>query len=224
MARFSRLTVLNTMIETGLVPLFFKADVEIAKKVVHACAEGGVRVIEFTNRGEGALPVFAELAQYTAKALPEVILGAGTIVDAPTAALYLAHGANFIVGPNLNREIALLCNRRKIAYLPGCATPTEIAEAEELGVEIVKMFPAAAVGGPAFVKALLEPCPWTRIMPTGGIQVNEESITAWFKAGVSCVGVGSQLMREEWIATERFAEITTLTRNVLTWIRSARSV
>ena len=224
MARFSRLEVLNTMIETGLVPLFFKPDVELAKKLVLACAEGGARVIEFTNRGDAALQVFAELADYSSRALPDVILGAGTIVDPHTAALYVASGANFIVGPNFNQEVATFCNRRKIAYLPGCATPTEIAEAEALGVEIVKLFPSSAVGGPAFVKALLEPCPWTRIMPTGGIQVNEESITAWFKAGVSCVGVGSQLLREDWIAAGNFAEIAGLTRTALTWIRNARRI
>jgi 2-dehydro-3-deoxyphosphogluconate aldolase/(4S)-4-hydroxy-2-oxoglutarate aldolase len=222
MARFSRLDVLNTMIETGLVPLFYKPDVEPGKNLVRACAEGGANVIEFTNRGDGALAVFSELIEYAAKELPGVILGAGTIVDAPTAALYLAAGSNFVVGQNFNQEVALLCNRRKVAYLPGCATPTEIANAEAMGVEIVKVFPSFSVGGPAFVKSVLEPCPWTRIMPTGGIQIDEESISAWFKAGVSCVGVGSHLLREDWIASGDFAKITELTRTVLGRIRSAR--
>src|SRR5215831_1168477 len=195
MAQFSRLDVLNTMIDTGLVPLFFKPDLEAAKKIVNACAEGGARVIEFTNRGDIAPPVFAGLLQYTSRQLPHVILGAGTIIDPHTAALYIAYGANFIVGPNLNREVALLCNRRKIPYLPGCVTPTEISEAEALGVEIVKLFPSSAIDGLKFVKAILEPCPWTRIMPTGGIQATEENITSWFKAGVSCIGMGSQLLQ-----------------------------
>ncbi len=223
MAQFSRLDVLNTMIDTGLVPLFFKPDIEAAKKIVNACAEGGARVIEFTNRGDIAPFVFAELLQYTTRELPHVILGAGTIVDPHTAALYIAYGANFIVGPNLNREVALLCNRRKIAYLPGCVTPTEISEAEALGVEIVKLFPSSSIDGQKFVKSILEPCPWTRIMPTGGIQATEESITSWFRAGVTCIGMGSQLLRENLIAANDFDGITSLTRNVLGWIRKVRS-
>jgi 2-dehydro-3-deoxyphosphogluconate aldolase/(4S)-4-hydroxy-2-oxoglutarate aldolase len=167
--------------------------------------------------------VFAELLQYTSRELPHVILGAGTVVDPHTAALYIAYGANFIVGPNLNREVALLCNRRKITYVPGCVTPTEISEAEELGVEIVKLFPSSSIDGQKFVKSILEPCPWTRIMPTGGIQATEENIASWFRVGVSCVGMGSQILREDLIAVHDFDTITSLTRNVLGWIRKARS-
>ncbi len=223
MARFSRLDVLNIMLHTGLVPLFFKPGLEVAKNIVSACAEGGARVIEFTNRGDMAPFVFAELLQYTAKELPHVILGAGTIVDPQTAALYISYGANFIVGPNFNREVALLCNRRKIPYFPGCATPTEISEAEALGVEIVKLFPSTSVDGQKFIKAILEPCPWTRIMPTGGIQASEESITSWFRAGAACIGMGSQLLRENFITEGNYAGIANLTGNVLDWIRKTRS-
>jgi len=223
MARVSRLDVLNNMIDTGLVPLFFKADLEVTKKILSACAQGGARFIEFTNRGDMAPFVFAELVQYTTKELPHVQLGAGTIVDPHTAAHYIAYGANFIVGPNLNREVALLCNRRKIPYFPGCATATEISEAEALGVEIVKLFPSTSIDGPKFVKAILEPCPWTRIMPTGGIQATEEGIATWFRAGVSCIGMGSELLRENFITADNFDEIASLTRNVLAWIRKVRS-
>ena len=223
MAQFSRLDVLNTMIDKGLVPLFFKQDLEVAKKIVNACAEGGSRVIEFTNRGDMAPFVFAELLRYTTRELPHVILGIGTIVDPHTAALYIAYGANFIVGPNLNREVVLLCNRRKIPYFPGCATPTEICEAETLGVEIVKLFPSSSIDGPKFVKSILEPCPWTRIMPTGGIQATEENITSWFRAGVSCIGMGSQLLREHFIVANNFGGITSLAQDVLGWIRKARN-
>ncbi len=223
MARFSRLDVLNIVLHTCLVPLFFKPGLEVAKKIVSACAEGGARVIEFTNRGDMAPFVFAELLQYTAKELPHVILGAGTIVDPQTAALYISYGANFIVGPNFNREVALLCNRRKIPYFPGCATPTEISEAEALGVEIVKLFPSTSIDGQKFIKAILEPCPWTRIMPTGGIQASEESITSWFRAGAACIGMGSQLLRENFITEGNYAGIANLTGNVLDWIRKTRS-
>ncbi len=223
LAQFSRLDVLNTMIDTGLVLLFFKPDLEVAKKILSACAEGGARVIEFTNRGDMAPFVFAELLQYATRELPHIILGIGTIVDPHTAALYIAYGANFIVGPNLNQEVALLCNRRKIPYFPGCATPSEISEAEALGVEIVKLFPSSSIDGLKFVKSILEPCPWTHVMPTGGILATEESIASWFRAGVSCIGMGSQLLRESLIAANDFAGITNLTRDVLDWIRRVRS-
>jgi 2-dehydro-3-deoxyphosphogluconate aldolase/(4S)-4-hydroxy-2-oxoglutarate aldolase len=223
MAQFSRLDVLNTTIDTGLVPLFYKPHLEVAKKIVNACAEGGARVIEFTNRGDMAPFVFAELLQYATRELPNIILGAGTIVDPHTAALYMAYGANFIVGPNLNREVALLCNRRKIPYFPGCATPTEICEAETLGVEIVKLFPSSSIDGQKFVKSILEPCPWTRIMPTGGIQATEDNITSWFRAGISCIGMGSQLLQERFIVANDFAGITSLVQDILGWIRKARS-
>jgi 2-dehydro-3-deoxyphosphogluconate aldolase/(4S)-4-hydroxy-2-oxoglutarate aldolase len=176
MARFSRLQVLNTIVEDGLVPVFYHADVEVARQVAAACASGGARVVEFTNRGDFAPEVFKELSHSLARERPEVILGVGSVVDAPTAALYIACGANFVVGPLLNPDVARLCNRRKIPYSPGCGSATEIAQAEELGVEIVKVFPGTAVGGPAFVKSVLGPCPWTSIMPTGGVDATEESI------------------------------------------------
>ena len=222
MARFDRLTVLNKMIDLGLVPVFYNGDVEVAKKIVAACAAGGAQVVEFTNRGDFAPQVFLELSQYFAKADPSVILGVGSVIDAPTAALYIAYGANFVVGPTLNPEIARLCNRRKIAYSPGCGSASEISQAEELGVEIVKVFPGKSVGGPDFVKSVLGPCPWTRIMPTGGVDATEESIKAWFQAGVSCVGMGSKLIRKDLVADGNWTEITRLVRQVLDWIKEAR--
>lgn len=222
MARFARLEVLNTMIDTGLVPVFYQPDVEVAKKIVAACAAGGARVVEFTNRGDFAYNVFTELSRYCLTANPQVILGVGSVVDAPTAALYISSGANFVVGPLLNPEIARLCNRRKIAYSPGCGSASEIAEAEELGVEIVKVFPGGSVGGPGFVKSVLGPCPWTRMMPTGGVDATEESINAWFKAGVSCVGMGSKLITKEAVAAGDFDAISEKVAQVLAWIRAAR--
>jgi len=222
MARFSRLEVLNTVIELGLVPVFYHADVAVAKQIVAACRTGGARVVEFTNRGDWAFQVFAELAQYVAEREPDVILGVGTVVDAPTAALYLAAGANFVVGPVLNPEIARLCNRRKVAYMPGCGSATEISQAEELGVEIVKAFPGSAVGGPGFVKAVLAPLPWTRIMPTGGVDATEESIRAWFGAGVACVGIGSKLVAKDLVAAGDFESISARVAQVLAWIKEAR--
>lgn len=222
MARFTRLEVLNSMIDLGLIPVFYHKDVEVAKKIIAACAEGGVRLIEFTNRGDFAYHTFTELSRHFASAAPQVMLGVGSIVDAPTAAMYIASGASFVVGPLLNAEVARLCNRRKIAYSPGCGSVSEIAEAEELGVEIVKVFPGSSVGGPGFVKAVLGPCPWTRIMPTGGVDASKESITAWFKAGVACVGMGSNLITKEAVAAGDFETITRNVAQTLAWIKEVR--
>jgi 2-dehydro-3-deoxyphosphogluconate aldolase/(4S)-4-hydroxy-2-oxoglutarate aldolase len=222
MARFSRLEVLNAMVDIGLVPVFYHGDVAVVKKVAEACAAGGARVVEFTNRGDFAPHVFTELSQWAVKALPQTILGVGSVVDAPTAAMYIASGANFVVGPLLNPEVARLCNRRKIAYSPGCGTASEISQAEELGVEIVKIFPGESVGGPDFVKAILGPCPWTRIMPTGGVEPTCESLTAWFKAGVTAVGIGSNLIRKDLIQAGDYAAMTANVAQVIAWIREAR--
>jgi 2-dehydro-3-deoxyphosphogluconate aldolase/(4S)-4-hydroxy-2-oxoglutarate aldolase len=222
MARYLRLDVLNAMVETGLVPVFYHPDLEVTKKVVEACAAGGARLFEFTNRGDFAPQVFSDLSQHLNKIKSNIILGAGSIVDAPTAALYVASGANFIVGPNLNPEVARFCNRRKVAYSPGCGSASEIAEAEELGVEIVKVFPGETVGGPQFVKAVLGPCPWTRIMPTGGVEATPESLTAWFKAGVAAVGMGSNLIPKDRLESGDYAAISAKVAQVLEWIRAAR--
>ncbi len=222
MARFLRLQVLNTIVETGLVPVFYNPDLDKVKKIAEAVAAGGARTLEFTNRGDFAPWVFKDLAEYLAKANPNIILGVGSIVDAPTAALYIASGANFVVGPVLNPEVARLCNRRKIAYSPGCGSASEIAQAEELGVEIVKVFPGDSVGGPDFVKAVLGPCPWTRIMPTGGVETTKESIDAWFKAGIAAAGIGSNLIKKDWVSAGNYDAITAKTAEVLGWIRQVR--
>jgi 2-dehydro-3-deoxyphosphogluconate aldolase/(4S)-4-hydroxy-2-oxoglutarate aldolase len=222
MARFSRLEVLSTMIDLGLVPVFYHPDLDVATQVVAACRAGGARVVEFTNRGDLAFQTFTELAKHIAEHKLHVVLGVGTIVDAPTAALYLSAGANFVVGPSLNPEVARLCNRRKVAYLPGCGSATEIAQAEELGVEIVKVFPGSAVGGPGFVKAVLGPMPWTNIMPTGGVDATEESIRSWFEAGAACVGIGSKLIAKDLVTAGNFDAISAKVAQVLAWIEEAR--
>ena len=222
MARFSRLDVLNTVLELGLVPVFYHPDLAVARQITGACRAGGARVVEFTNRGDAAFPVFAELARHIAANQPDVILGVGTVVDAPTAALYLSAGANFVVGPILNPEVARLCNRRKVAYMPGCGSATEIAQAEELGVEIVKVFPGSAVGGPGFIKAVLAPSPWTRMMPTGGVDATRDSIEAWIGAGAACLGMGSRLVVKELVMAGDFEAISARVAQVLAWIREAR--
>jgi 2-dehydro-3-deoxyphosphogluconate aldolase/(4S)-4-hydroxy-2-oxoglutarate aldolase len=223
MARYNRLEVLNAIVDLGLVPLFYQPDLEVAKQIVTACKKGGCRVVEFTNRGDFALHTFTALAQHFAKADPEIILGVGSVVDAPTAAMYIAAGAHFVVSPILNPDVIRLCNRRKITYMPGCATVSEISQAEELGVEIIKIFPADLLGGPKFVKSVLGPCPWSRIMPSGGVDATEENIRAWIKAGAACVGMGGNLITKDLVAAGDFTGIANKVTQVLAWIKAARA-
>ena len=196
MAKYSRIAVAQTMIDTGLVPLFYHNDVEASKKVLKACYDGGARLLEFTNRGDFAHEVFAELNKYALRELPGMILGVGSVTDAGAASLYMQLGANFVVTPVLREDIALVCNRRKVLWSPGCGSLTEIAKAEELGCEIVKLFPGGTYG-PGFVKGIKAPQPWTMIMPTGGVSPTRESLEAWFRAGVTCVGMGSKLIAKD---------------------------
>jgi 2-dehydro-3-deoxyphosphogluconate aldolase/(4S)-4-hydroxy-2-oxoglutarate aldolase len=222
MARFMRLDVINTILDIGLVPLFYNGQVETAIEIVSACARGGARVVEFTHRGEMAYPVFTELVKHFTKADPSVTLGVGSIMDAPTAALYLAVGANFVVGPSFSLDLARLCNRRKILYIPGCATETEIANAEEMGAEICKIFPGEAVGGPSFISAVMAPCPWHRLLPTGGVDATAESISAWIKAGAAAVGMGSKLITAQAVKTRDFDSISNKVAQCIGWIKQAR--
>ena len=222
MARYDRMTVLNAIYEIGVVPVFYNKDPEVAIAVVEACMEGGARVVEFVNRGDLAYKVFVEAVEHTLDNDLDVILGVGSVVDAPTAGLYISSGANFVVGPLLNPEVGRLCNRRKIPYSPGCGSASEIAQAEELGVEIVKVFPGTQVGGPAFVKAVMAPCPWTRIMPTGGVDATHESLEEWFQAGVACVGIGSKLVTKDLVAAKDWKGLTAKVKQVTGWIAQIR--
>lgn len=217
-----RLTVLRAILEDGVVPTFTAADPDIAVDMVAGCADGGARVVEFTNRGDGAYDTFAGLARRVAAELPDVILGAGTIIDAPTAALFIAAGARFIVGQSYSEEVARLCNRRRIVYIPGCGTATEIAAAEELGCEIVKLFPAAAYDGPAFIRNFLGPSPASRVMPTN-VLATEEATRAWVAAGAAAFGVAGHLYPPDLIASRDRAEISARTRRFLGWVRDARA-
>jgi 2-dehydro-3-deoxyphosphogluconate aldolase/(4S)-4-hydroxy-2-oxoglutarate aldolase len=209
------------MVETGLVPVFYHRDAEVSARIVQACLDGGARCIEYTNRGEQANRIFEGLARRFFDQ-DRLILGAGSVIDVGTASLYIQAGAEFVVGPVLNPEVARACNRRKVAYLPGCGSVSEISQAEELGVEICKIFPGREVGGPGFVEAVRGPMPWTRIMPTGGVDATQESIRAWFTAGVACVGMGSKLITKERVAGQDYAGITEAVRQVLAWISASR--
>ena len=209
------------MKESGMIPLFFHTDVEVAKKVLKACYDGGARLMEFTNRGDFALEVFTELTKYAIKDLPEMIMGVGSVTDAGAASAYMLNGANFVVTPVLREDIAAVCNRRKVLWSPGCGSLTEIAKAEELGCEIVKLFPGSTYG-PGVGKGVLAPQPWTSIMPTGGVSPTEENLKGWFDAGVTCVGMGSKLMAKHSDGSFDYDKIKEQTKQALQIISDLR--
>ena len=217
-----RMAVLAALMDQGVIPVFYHPDPEICIKVIEACSAGGAKCIEFTNRGDYASYTFLDVARHFDKADPSVIMGVGSIVDAPTAGIYIANGAKFVVGPILNADVAKVCNRRKIPYSPGCGSASEISYAEELGCEIVKVFPGSSVGGPDFVKAVLGPMPWTRIMPTGGVDPDEASVTKWFGAGIVAAGMGSKLITPEMLEAGDYAGITKKVRETVDLIKKVR--
>lgn len=217
MAKFARTEVIQTMISQRLVPLFYHPDVETGKAILTACYEGGARLMEFTNKGDFAQDVFAELNKFVLKEIPDMVMGIGSVNDAPTAGMYMQLGANFIVGASFREDIARICNRRKVLYVPGCGSLTEIGTAEEMGCEFVKLFPGS-VYGPGFVKAIKGPSPWTRIMPTGGVSTDEANLKGWFDAGVSAVGMGSQMISKDVITNQNWDVLTQRVKDTLALI------
>jgi 2-dehydro-3-deoxyphosphogluconate aldolase/(4S)-4-hydroxy-2-oxoglutarate aldolase len=223
MARYSKIDTLSIIFETGMVPVFYHRDVETAKHIVAACYEGGVRAFEFTNRSDFAHEVFGELNQWAAVHCPGMVMGVGSVVDAGTASLYIQLGANFIVGPLFNPEVAKVANRRAIPYTPGCGTVSEIGFAQEAGCDLIKIFPAGNVGGPSFVKNILAPMPWLKLIVTGGVEPTEDNLSAWFKAGVACVGMGSNLFPKTAVEQQNWSIITELCKNALNTIRGIKN-
>ena len=209
------------MKETGIVPVFYHKDVEVAKNVLRACYDGGIRAFEFTNRGDFAQEVFKELVKFAVKELPGMIVGVGSVVDPGTAAMFIQLGANFVVGPLFNPAIAPVCNRRLIPYCPGCGSVSEIGAAQELGCDLCKVFPGDVLG-PAFVKGLRAPMPWSQIMVTGGVKPTRENLEGWFKAGVTCVGMGSNLFPKDAIAAGDWARIAALCKEALDIVKEIR--
>lgn len=220
--KFNKIQVLAAMSQTGMVPVFYHADVEVAKNVVKACYAGGVRAFEFTNRGDFAHEVFGELVKFAAKECPEMILGVGSIVEPAAASLYIQLGANFVVGPLFNPEVAKVCNRRLVPYTPGCGTVSEVGAAQEVGCDLCKVFPGDVLG-PNFVKGLKAPMPWSMLMVTGGVKPEEENLKGWFGAGVTCVGMGSNLFPADLIKSQNWDGITKLCSDALAIIKKVRS-
>ncbi|MHC5138620.1 MAG: bifunctional 4-hydroxy-2-oxoglutarate aldolase/2-dehydro-3-deoxy-phosphogluconate aldolase [Planctomycetota bacterium] len=222
MSRHSRLETLTRIRGLGLVPIFNSHDIALAESIVRACYDGGASVVEFTNRGDRAIDIFRQLAVYRDEQLPQVVLGAGSIMDAPTAAMYIAAGADFIVSPVLDEQIAVLCNGRKIPFIPGCCTVTEIHTAHTLGVEFCKLFPGDCLGGPGFIKSVKGPMPWTEIIAMGGIAPTEESLGEWFAAGTAAVGMSSKLFPKTLLEVGDFEQISRIVRQTIEIISKVR--
>ena len=221
--RHDRLAVLTALQAQGVAPVFYHAEPQVCLNVIRACSRGGAKAIEFTNRGDFAVDLFGDIARELQRTDPDIILGIGSVVDAGTASLYLNRGARFIVSPCLVPDVARVCNRRMTAYFPGCGSVTEIGQAQELGCEIVKLFPGASVGGPDFVKAVLGPMPWTKIMPTGGVDPDEASIAKWFGAGIVAAGMGSKLITDAAVKSADWSGIETQVRTTVQAIQAFRA-
>jgi 2-dehydro-3-deoxyphosphogluconate aldolase/(4S)-4-hydroxy-2-oxoglutarate aldolase len=218
-----RLDVALQMRETGAIPLYYNPDLNVMKEVISACYRGGMKIFEFTNRGDLAHELFAELVKWSRAEMPDLVIGVGTVVDAGTCSLYIQLGAKFIVSPILNEEMARVCNRRKVMWIPGCATASEISKAEELGAEVVKLFPGPTVGGAKFLKAYLGPCPWSNIMPSGGVSPTRENLQEWFDAGAFCVGMGSQLISRDIIKNRDYKKLEETAREAMNIIEKLKA-
>jgi 2-dehydro-3-deoxyphosphogluconate aldolase/(4S)-4-hydroxy-2-oxoglutarate aldolase len=216
MAKFDKITVISKMQAAPIVPVFYSSDITIACNVLKACYDGGVRAFEFTNRGDFAHEVFGDLIKYASTECPEMAVGVGSVVDPGTASLYMQLGANFVVGPLFNYEVAKVCNRRQVCYIPGCGTVNEVGNAQEAGCEVCKVFPGDVLG-PKFVKGLMAPMPWSKLMVTGGVEPTDENLKSWFKAGASVVGMGSKLFPKDRIAAHDWAYITEKCKASLTY-------
>lgn len=221
MARFDSLSSLTKIISTGMVPVFYHKDADTACQVVKACYDGGVRAFEFTNRGDFAHEVFEKVVKFANINCPDMAVGVGSVVDAPTASLYIQLGACFVVGPLFNPDVAKVCNRRGIPYTPGCGSISEVGFAQEAGCTLCKVFPGDVLG-PKFVKGLLAPMPWSKLMVTGGVEPTEENLTSWIKAGVSAVGMGSKLFPKDKVAAADWKYITDKCREALSVISKLR--
>jgi 2-dehydro-3-deoxyphosphogluconate aldolase/(4S)-4-hydroxy-2-oxoglutarate aldolase len=222
MKRLSKKEILQLAASQGLLPPFNHTDETAAKKILDAIYAGGLRIIEFTNRSENAVPVFKSLIKHAEKNLPGLIIGIGTIMNAKQAKQFYKAGAQFIVAPVLTKEVGEFCVKNEVLWVPGAATPTEIVQAHEWGAGLVKIFPAEVLG-PAFIKALKAPCPWVKVMPSGGVTLEEENLRQWFTTGIECVAIGSQLFSKEIMEERNFTLLTERIKWLLGTIADVRS-
>lgn len=193
--KFTKEQVTQQISTSGLVPLFTHDDAIVAEEVLTACYESGIRAFEFTNRRSNSFETFRHLVTKR-KNYPEMMLGIGTVMDAATAEKFIDSGADFIISPILKTEMAGVCHRHDIHWIPGSATLTEIVTAKEFGAEVIKVFPGSVLG-PQFVSAIMPVVPGLKLMITGGVEPTEQNLSAWFKSGATAVGMGSQLFTKE---------------------------
>ncbi len=208
--------------QAGFMPLFSSTDLAVSKNVLKASYEGGVRLFEFTNRSANSFEIFKELRAYCDKEIPEMVLGIGTIKNRQQAQQFIDAGADFLISPLILEEIHEVASKHKKLWMPGCATPTEIGTAENWGIEIVKIFPAKQLGGPAYIKAVKAVFPQMQFLTTGGVEPGADDLKKWFDAGTAAVGIGSQLFPADWLSNNRFDLVTEQIKNIIGFINDAR--
>ncbi len=207
----------------GALPLMSHADPDTCIMLLRASYQAGARIIEFACRYDNAEKVFERIVQYAEKELPGLVVGVGTIIRKPEAEKYIAMGASFIVAPIIDEQVGEYCVDKNIFWCPGAATLTEIVHAHELGAGLVKIFPAETLGGPAFLRAIKAPCPWIKVMPTGGVTVSESNLRDWFEAGADCVGIGSALFSKQIVSAANEEQIKERVEDLLSTISRIRS-
>lgn len=205
----------ESILDEKFIPLFSHLDAEICKNVMRICYKNGIKIFEFTNRNENSYAVFKELKQYRDARLPQMKIGVGTIKNAIQAALFIKAGADFLISPVILEEIHDVCQKEKIVWIPGCATPSEICLAENWGLSLVKIFPAKQLGGPSYIEAIKTVFPNMSFMATGGVEPNKEDIEKWYASGVSSVGLGAKLFPKEILLLKEYDEMSTHLANLI---------
>jgi 2-dehydro-3-deoxyphosphogluconate aldolase/(4S)-4-hydroxy-2-oxoglutarate aldolase len=218
---FHKQQIIDEMKRTGMVPLFTHEDPLEAERVIEAAYQGGIRTFEFTNRKKNSFEVFTHLLKQRSSKFPELMLGIGTVMDGATTRKFIDAGADFIISPILKTDMAEVCRQHDVPWIPGCATLTEIVTAKEHGAEVIKVFPGSVLG-PGFVSSIMPVVPDLKLMITGGVEPNEKNLSAWFKAGAYCVGLGSQLFTKEILTSKNWSLLSDNVREVLSTIKKIR--
>ncbi|WPO81646.1 bifunctional 4-hydroxy-2-oxoglutarate aldolase/2-dehydro-3-deoxy-phosphogluconate aldolase [Chryseobacterium sp. JJR-5R] len=213
--------VTNTIINQGVLPLYYNADETVTLEILKSLYRAGIRAVEYTSRGEAALGNFKKMVEVRNAEMPEMLLGIGTVKNVKQAEEYYQAGADFFISPGFVAEVAAFLIPKDFLYSPGCMTPTEIIEAENAGVTFIKLFPGNVLGT-GFMSAVKDVFPNLKFMPTGGVDTTKESIESWFKAGVSAVGMGSKLVSKDLMAAKDYAAIENETKKVLDIIQALK--
>jgi len=212
---------LQAIMQQGVLPLFYYNDVDVSMDVIRSLYKAGIRVMEFTNRAEGALEVYKQVRKQVAAEMPDMFFGAGTIKTVKDAVAFENAGADFFVAPNLLEGVGQLANRQNKLWIPGCMTPSEIHFAQRSHAALIKIFPANVLG-PGFINAVKEVFPGQAFIPTGGVEISKENLSAWFKSGVAAVGMGSKLVSKEILQNKAYDEVQARATELLKIIKEVR--